>query len=161
MLAQQCCFSINVHILLILYIHKTEKNVSLCLLNYQEDISSTSLVTLNSKKHPISTVLPNVLTVLLFPIKCPFLKIPNRAVLTRAWTLGSMCQTLVWWRQGLLWLTVQSLGNRYEYMFIDHNTCHTSSRAVYFSWNSSILHKRADLWKNFDFDSLWILMDFC
>lgn len=69
MLAQQCCFSINVHILLILYIHKTEKNVFLCLLNYQEDISSTSLVTLNSKKHPISTVLPNVLTVLLFPIK--------------------------------------------------------------------------------------------
>lgn len=52
-----------------MYIHKTEKNVSLCLLNYQEDISSTSLVTLNSKKHPISTVLPNVLTVLLFPIK--------------------------------------------------------------------------------------------
>lgn len=69
MLAQQCCFSINVHILLILHIHKTEKNVFLCLLNYQEDISSTSLVTLNSKKHPISTVLPNVLTVLLFPIK--------------------------------------------------------------------------------------------
>lgn len=85
MLAQQCCFSINVHILLILYIHKTEKNVFLCLLNYQEDISSTSLVTLNSKKHPISTVLPNV----------SFLKIPNTAVLTRAWTLGSMCQTLV------------------------------------------------------------------
>lgn len=69
MLAQQCSFSINVHILLILYIHKTEKNVFLCLSNYQEDISSTSLVTLNSKKHPISTVLPNVLTVLLFPIK--------------------------------------------------------------------------------------------
>lgn len=157
----QCCFSINVHILLILYIHKTEKNVFLCLLNYQEDVSSTSLVTLNSKKHPISTVLPNVLTVLLFPIKWFLFKNTKYSSINKSLDIGQYVSNISLMKAGSPLVNFQSLGNRYEYMFIDHNTCHTSSRAVYFSWNSSILHKRADLWKNFDFDSLWILMDFC